>query len=100
MDDDFDCSKAFQVIFDFVKSVNKNGGGKKSYEFIKDIDKIFNVLNFEELSVPEKIKELSKEREKARHEKNLKKADENQGKIRKEGYIIEDSENGQIIKKI
>ncbi len=100
MDDDFDCSKAFQVIFDFVKSVNKNGGGKKSYEFIKDIDKIFNVLNFEEISVPEKIKELSKEREKARHEKNFKKADEIREKIRKEGYIIEDSENGQIIKKI
>ena len=100
MDDDFDSSKAFQIIFDFVKEVNKNGGGKKSYEFIKEIDKIFNVMNFEEISIPAKIKELSNEREKARQEKNFKRADEIRDKIKKEGYIVEDSEKGVIIKKI
>jgi cysteinyl-tRNA synthetase len=100
MDDDFDSSKAFQVIFDFVKNVNKKGGGKKSYEFIKEVDKIFNVMNFEEISIPNKIKEFSKEREKARQEKDFKKADEIRDKIKKEGYIVEDSEKGPIIKKL
>lgn len=100
MDDDFDSSKAFQVIFDFVRNVNKNGGGKKSYEFIKEVDKIFNVIDFKEISIPAKIRELSKEREKARSEKNWKKADEIREKIKKDGYLIEDSANGSIIKKI
>lgn len=100
MDDDFDASKAFQVIFDFVKTVNKNGGGKKSYEFIKEIDKIFNVLNEEEISIPDKVMKLSVERDEARNKKNWKKADEIREKIKKEGYHVEDSETGTIIKKI
>jgi cysteinyl-tRNA synthetase len=100
MDDDFDCSKAFQVIFDFVKKVNKSGGSKKSYEFVKDIDRIFNVLSLEEISIPAKIKELSDEREKARHKKNFKKADEIRKKIKDMGYILEDTDGKTIIKKI
>jgi len=49
MNNDFDTPKAFSVIFDFVREVNKGGGGKKSYEFILKIDKIFNILSVGEI---------------------------------------------------
>src|SRR3989338_1511580 len=47
LDDDFDKPKAFSFLFDFVREVNKNGGGKNSYEFLLEIDKIFNVLTLD-----------------------------------------------------
>ena len=45
MDDDFDTPKALAVIFDFVKEVNKTGGGKKSCNLIIEFDKIFSVFD-------------------------------------------------------
>ncbi|MCL5730174.1 MAG: cysteine--tRNA ligase [Candidatus Pacearchaeota archaeon] len=99
MDDDFDSSKAFQVIFDFVREVNKNSGGKKSYEFIRDVDRIFNVLSDNEI-IPKEISKLAEEREIARKGKDWKKADEIRGRINKSGYLIEDSDRGPIIKKV
>jgi len=99
MDDDFDTPKALAVIFDFIKEVNKKGGGKKSYELMLEFDKIFGLLETEEQKVPKEIMELIDEREKARKENDFKKADEIREEIKKKGYILEDSEEGTSIKK-
>jgi len=99
MDDDFDTPKALAVIFDFVKEVNKKGGGKKSYELMTEIDKIFNVLETKEEKIPSDIKKLIEEREKARKEKNYEKADKIREEIRSKGYSIEDTGEGIRIKK-
>lgn len=100
MDDDFDTPKALAVIFDFVKEVNKNGGGKKSYDLLMDFDKIFNVLTIEDLKLNPEIKKLINEREKARKEKDYEKADKIRKKIKELGYILEDSGEGPRVKKI
>ena len=99
MDDDFDTPKALAVIFDFVKEVNKNGGGKKSYKLMLEFDKIFNVLETEEEKIPIAIKELIDEREKARKEKDYDKADNIRKQIKEKGYVLEDSEESTVIKK-
>ena len=99
MDDDFDTPKALAVIFDFVKEVNKKGGGKKSYELMTEIDNIFNVLETKEEKIPSDIKKLIEEREKARKEKNYEKADKIREEIRSKGYSIEDTGEGIRIKK-
>ncbi|MBI2106650.1 cysteine--tRNA ligase [Candidatus Woesearchaeota archaeon] len=99
LDDDFDTPKAFSLLFDFVRDVNKNGGGKKSYEFLLEIDKIFNILILDE-KIPESVIKLAKEREEFRKEKKWKEADVSRDKITKLGYIIEDSESGFRIKKL
>ncbi|MCH8004102.1 MAG: cysteine--tRNA ligase [Nanoarchaeota archaeon] len=98
MDDDFDTPKAWAVIFDFVKEVNKKGGGKKSYELMLEFNKIFNVLETEEEKIPSEIKKLVKERDKARKEKNYEKADKIREEIKNKGYILEDTEEGTIVK--
>mgnify|MGYP001353120655 FL=1 len=100
MDDDFDTPKALAVIFDFVKEVNKTGGGKKSYNLIIEFDKIFSVLTIEDLKLSQEIKKLIEEREKARKEKDYEKADKIRDKIRDKGYILEDSDEGPRVKKI
>ena len=99
MDNDFDTPKALSVIFDFIRKVNKKGGGKKSYEFMLNIDEIFNILTIEDLKIPKEIVRLMEEREKSRSNEDWKKADETRNKIIELGYVIEDSEKGPIIKK-
>ena len=99
MDNDFDTPKALAVIFDFVKEVNKNGGGKKSYELMLEFDKVFNILETEEQKIPKGIEELVGQREKARKEKDYTKADKIRKQILEKGYILEDSDKGVVVKK-
>ena len=99
MNNDFDTPKALSVIFDFIRKVNKNGGSKKTYEFMLAVDGIFNILTIEDLKMPKEIAKLMEEREKSRNNKDWKKADEIRNKIIELGYIIEDSEKGPIVKK-
>ena len=100
MDDDFDTPKALAVIFDFVKEVNKKGGGKKSYELMLEFDKIFNVLETKEEKIPKEIMKLVNEREKARKEKDFEKADKIREDLKNRGYLLEDIKEGVRVKKI
>src|SRR3989338_8750510 len=99
MDDDFDTPKALAAIFDFIKEVNKKGGGKNSYELMLEFDKIFGILETKEQKVPKEIMELIDEREKARKENDFKKADAIREEIKKKVYILEDTDTGTVIKK-
>jgi cysteinyl-tRNA synthetase len=98
MDDDFDTVKGLAVIFNFVKEVNKKGGGKKSNELMLEFDKIFNILDKEDRTIPPEISNLVAEREKAREEKEFGKADNIREELKKKGYVLEDKDNGTIIK--
>ena len=100
MDDDFNTPEAFAILFNFIKEINKKGGGKKAYKLILEIDDIFNIFDLKKLKTPKKIKDLIKEREKARKNKDFKEADMIREIIKKEGYIVEDSEKGPIIKRL
>lgn len=98
MDDDFDTPKALATIFDFIKEVNKNGGGKKSYELMLEFDEIFNILTKEDVKLSSEIKELVKEREKARKEGDFEKADKIREQIKNKGYVLEDTKEGPRVK--
>ncbi len=101
MDDDFDTVKALAIIFDFIRtSYKKNVGAKKTFNFFKEIDKIFGVLGLEEEKIPQQVKKLVAEREKARKNKDFKKSDELRAKIKSLGYWLEDTTEGPKIKKI
>ena len=99
MNDDFDTPKVLAVIFDFIREVNKKGGGKKSYELMLEFDKIFNVLDREDQNVPAEIRKLVGERGGARARKDFKKADQIREEIKKRGYLLEDSDEVTAIKK-
>nr|MBA4404727.1 cysteine--tRNA ligase [Nanoarchaeum sp.] len=101
LDNDFDTPKALATIFNFIREVNKQGNGKEAYDLMIDIDKIFG-LNLDKLKkdkIPEKVKELVKQREKARNDKDWAKADKLRDTIKELGFVVEDSKDGQKIKK-
>jgi len=108
MDDDLEVSNALAVVFDFVKKINtsimKDGIGKKdadnAYDLMLEFDEVFDVLQTKKEKIPDQIKKLVGEREKARKERDYEKADKIREEIKNKGYILEDAEKGTVIKNL
>ncbi len=110
LDDDFNTPKAFAVMFDFIKKANelleKNLISKKQadeiYKFFEEINKIFGIINFAKVNktIPAEIKKLIKLREQYRKNKDWQKSDEVRLQIEKQGFLVQDSENGPVVKSI
>ena len=97
MDDDLNTPKALQVLWKLVRDEKAHG----KYKTIEEIDKVFGLklLEKEKIDIPEEVKKLAKEREDARKAKDWKKSDEMRDKIKKLGYVVNDTPNGWEIKK-
>ena len=108
MDDDFNTPQAFAVLFDFVKNLNqfmdKDSISKKQStdinKFFQEINKIFGIIDFKKVNkaIPAEIKKLVKDREQHRKDKNWQKSDELRHEIEKNGYLVEDTDKGTIVK--
>ena len=92
MDDDFNFSKALQVLWKIVRDEKAEG----KYQTIKKIDEVFGLklLEKEKIKIPKEIQKIIEEREKARKNKDWKKADELREDLKNEGYLIDDTESG------
>jgi len=108
LDDDLNISGALSSIFNLIKKVNiffsKGELGRKNVievkEFLEDIDNVLCILEKKEENLPEDILNLIKEREKARKEKDFKKADLIREKLKEKGIILEDTPYGTRWKRI
>lgn len=110
LEDDFNTPVAIAKLFSFITKCNSivDKIDKREVEsFLKEVDSIFNfiyatkeemLLSYEE-QVDEEVKSLIKEREKARRDKDFKKADQIRKMIEEKGYLIEDTKEGFKIKK-
>jgi cysteinyl-tRNA synthetase len=108
--DDFNTPKAFAVMFDFIKEINKileknyisKKEAKEIHNFFEEINKIFGFIDFKKINakIPNKIKKLILEREKHRKNQDWQKADETRREIEKNGYAVEDGKDGPIVKTI
>ena len=106
MDDDLNTADALGAIFELVKDGNITIGDNSSRiaaeTALRSLTAICGVLGFlsrdgEEL--PEEILKMMKEREEARKNKNWKKSDELRDAIKAAGYILEDTKQGQKVRK-
>jgi cysteinyl-tRNA synthetase len=105
MDDDLNISEGLAVIFDFMKDVNKLRLSKKDASkvtsLMEEFNRVLGVIDFKKKgTIPDAIKKLIEEREKARKEKDWKKADNIREDIKKKGFAIDDTEEGPIVRKI
>ncbi len=113
MDNDLNISRAFSVVFDLVNEINKSIAlltvrqAKKIKNFIFEIDKVFGFIEklyneykslLEEKIEDKEIRQLLKEREKARGRKDFQKADFLRQKIAAQGLLIEDLKEGFLLK--
>lgn len=97
MDDDLNTPKAMQVLWKLVRDESASG----KFQTIKKMDEVFGLklLEKEKLQIPKEVKELAEERERARKNKDWKKADEIREKINKRGFAVNDTPDGWEIKK-
>ncbi len=110
MDDDFNTPKAFAAFFNVIKKANlkidKNTLSKKDIKNIKkffsDFEDIFKIKTKKTKTqkIPDDIKQLLKARQKAREEKNWNESDKIRDALLKRGWQVQDTKDGQIIKKI
>jgi len=110
LDDDFNTPKAFAVMFDFIKNANtlldqnllSKSEASDIYKFFQTINTIFGFINFKKVTaaIPATIKKLAKERENYRKEKNWQKSDELRLQIEKQGYTVEDTPAGPVVKRM
>ena len=108
LDDNFNTPKAFAVLFDFIKKTNQDldsssiskPQASKIYQFFKEINKIFEVIDFRKINqkIPANIKALAKSRDEHRKNGNWQKSDEIRKSLESKGYIVEDTKDGTVIK--
>ena len=98
MDDDLNTPVALQILWKLLRDEKAQG----KINTIKKMDEVFglDLLKKEKISIPENIKKLVSEREKARADKDWDKADELRDKVNKLGYKIDDANDRVKITKI
>ena len=106
IDDDIAMPKALSIIFSLINNVNSTKNLTKDeassvIQFMKQVDKVLG-LRLDDVKVekvPSEIHEMSVKREDARKSGDYKLADVLRAKIEKAGYIIEDSDDGPLVRK-
>ncbi len=99
MDDDFNTVKAFAAVFDMINYCNKNNiGGEEVYDFLLEINEIFDVLTVRDVKLSKDVKKMIDEREKARKVSDWRRADDIRNELKKKGIILEDSKEGYKVK--
>ena len=72
------------------------------YKFFEEINSIFDIIDFKKLkqsNVPLEVEQLLKLRESYRKSENWQKADEMRLEIEKYGFLVDDTQNGPVLKK-
>jgi len=98
MNDDLDTGKAIQVLWELLRDEKAEG----KLCTASKMDKVLGLklLEKERIEVPEEIKEIVAEREKARENKDWKKSDELRMKMKELGWWVDDTPEGPKIKKL
>ena len=106
MDDDLNTADALGAIFELVKDANVSlnaGSSKAAVEgalgSLKALCDVLGILQKEEDALPEDIQRMVDERALARNNKDWKRSDELRDAIKAAGYILEDSREGQKVRR-
>ena len=106
MDDDLNTADALGAVFELVKDANVSVGEGSSRlaaeAALNSLNALCGVLGFltkENDALPEDIVRMVSEREEARKNRDWKRSDELRDAIRAAGYIIEDTKQGQKVRK-
>lgn len=99
INNDLNISKAIAFMWEILREDKLNDSEK--YELVLKFDEVFGLKldEVEKVKTPSKISKLIKSREQARKKKDFKTADKIRDKIKKPGYVLEDTEKGVEVKK-
>jgi cysteinyl-tRNA synthetase len=92
IDDDLDMPGALAVLWKLVRDEDAEG----KIGTIRKMDQVFGLelLKHDVVDVPEDVREIADERQKARNDKDWGKSDELRDKIKRMGWIVKDGKEG------
>lgn len=98
INDDLNMPVAMSVVWELAKRPEKS---KKVSQLLKDFDRVLGLKidEYKKQNIPDEIKELLKQREEARKNKDWSESDKLRDIIKEKGYIVKDSKEGQTIEK-
>ncbi|MER1992736.1 MAG: cysteine--tRNA ligase [Eubacteriales bacterium] len=106
MDDDMNTADALGAIFELVKDANvtvregvSRKAAKAALDSLEAICDVLGLLSKKEDELPEEIAALVRERAEARKNKDWVRSDELRNRIVSAGYILEDTKQGQKVRK-
>ena len=106
MDDDLNTADALGVIFEMVKDANVAVGpgcakeaAEKALSSLKAVCDVLGILTREQDDLTDEVRRMVEERAEARRQKDWKRSDELRDAIRAAGYILEDTKQGQKVRK-
>ena len=106
MDDDMNTADALGAIFELVKDSNitivqgvSREAARAALQSLESICDVLGLLNKKEEDLPADIAALVRERAEARKNKDWAKSDELRNRIIQSGYILEDTKQGQKVRK-
>jgi cysteinyl-tRNA synthetase len=108
INDDLNMPKALSILFDLMRSVNKEidagKADKKTLEsvenFLRDIDKILDIIDESKMELTKDEKKLIELREQFRRLKDFRASDEIRQQLKEKGVTVEDTAHGVKWKKI
>jgi cysteinyl-tRNA synthetase len=100
IEDDLNMPGAIQALQKLIKDEGVSGQAK--LDAIEKMDEVFglDLLKKEKINIPEQVKKLAEQRQKARKMKDFKSSDELRDEIAKLGFAINDTLEGYEIKKL
>ncbi len=106
MDDDMNTADALGAVFELVKDANvtivqgaSREAARKAMNSLEAICDVLGILSKKEEELPEEIAALVQERAEARKNRDWARSDELRDRIIKAGYILEDTKQGQKVRK-
>ena len=106
MDDDMNTADALGAIFELVKDANvtlaqgtSRGAARAALDSLEAVCDVLGILTKKEEELPAEIAEMVRERAEARKNRDWAKSDELRDRIIKAGYILEDTKQGQKVRK-
>ncbi len=104
--DDLNTPQALAVLFNFISAVNKEIEEQRAdkasldavYKFMKEVNKILDVITESEAEINKEQYDMIKQREQFRKDKNFQKADEMREQLKKQGILVEDTQQGTVWK--
>ena len=106
MDDDMNTADALGAVFELVKDANvmmqqgaSKGTAKAALDSLEAVCDVLGLLTKKENELPEEIADLVRQRAEARKNKDWARSDELRKMITDAGYILEDTKQGQKVRK-
>ena len=106
MDDDMNTADALGAVFELVKDANvtvvqgvSREAAKEALKSLESICDVLGILSKKEEELPPEIAALVNERAEARKNKDWARSDELRNRIIQAGYILEDTKQGQKVRK-